>query len=79
MRKISASEISTFLYCERAWWYHHQGIETNNILELAGGRELHHQHSRAVVVSGFLRMLAYGALLAAIILVSISLLLQLLS
>ncbi|MCJ7700318.1 MAG: hypothetical protein MUO62_01940 [Anaerolineales bacterium] len=78
MRKISASEISTYLFCERAWWYHHQGIESHNLQELAGGRELHHQHSRVVVVSGLIKMLAYTALLAAIILFAVYLVLQIL-
>jgi hypothetical protein len=78
MRKMSASEISTYLYCERAWWYQHQGIETDNLLELAGGRELHHQHSRAVLTSGILRTLAYTALLAALILFSVVLVLNIL-
>ena len=78
MRKISASEISTYLFCERAWWYQHQGIESHNIKELAGGRELHHQHSRAVVTSGLLKLVAYLVLLSAIILFSVGLILKIL-
>jgi CRISPR/Cas system-associated exonuclease Cas4 (RecB family) len=78
MRKISASEISTFLFCERAWWYQHQGIESNNVKELASGSDLHHQHSRAVVASGFLRIIAYIVLLMAIIMFSIYIILQIL-
>lgn len=78
MLKISASEISTYLFCERAWWYQHQGIESHNIEELAGGSELHHQHSRAVVTSGLMKLAAYLVLLTAIILFSIGLVLQIL-
>jgi CRISPR/Cas system-associated exonuclease Cas4 (RecB family) len=78
MRKISASEISTYLFCERAWWYQHQGIESHNLKELASGSELHHQHSRAVVSSGLLKLAAYLALLIAIILFSVHLVLQIL-
>lgn len=73
MRKINASEIGTFLYCERAWWYQHQGIESHNLEELAGGSELHHQHSRAVVASGLIKMAAYALLLAGITLLAVAL------
>jgi CRISPR/Cas system-associated exonuclease Cas4 (RecB family) len=71
MRKIRASDISTYLFCERAWWFRQQGIETNNIAELAGGRDLHHRHGRAVLVSGLLRTLAYLLLLAGLITLAI--------
>ncbi|MHA2428880.1 MAG: hypothetical protein ACXADB_12730 [Candidatus Hermodarchaeia archaeon] len=76
MRKISASEISTFLFCERAWWYQHQGIESHNLEELASGSELHHQHSQAVVSSGLLKLAAYLVLLIAIILFSVQIVLR---
>lgn len=78
MRKISASEISTFLYCERAWWYQHQGIESSNIQELASGSELHQQHSRKVATSGLIKFAAYGMMLSALIMLSVYLVLQIL-
>ena len=78
MRKISASEISTYLFCERAWWYQHQGIESHNHKDHASGSELHHQHSRTVVASGLLKLAAYMVLLAAIILFSVALVIQIL-
>ena len=68
MRPIRASEISSFLYCKRAWWYQRTGIESANIAELAEGTELHQQHGRAVIASGMIRMLAYGVLLVALVL-----------
>jgi CRISPR/Cas system-associated exonuclease Cas4 (RecB family) len=68
MRKIRASEIGTFLYCERAWWYQQQGVPSENITELVQGSKLHQEHGRVVFFSGLLRTLAYGALLAAVIL-----------
>ncbi len=70
MQKIRASDISTYLFCERAWWYQRQGIETENIAELASGSELHQHHGRAVLTSGLMRILAYALLLIAIILLA---------
>lgn len=78
MRKISASEVGTFLFCERAWWYHHQGIESHNLDEMAAGSELHHQHSQAVLVSGLIQLAAYLILLGGIILLAVSLVLKIL-
>ena len=71
MRPLRASEISTFLYCRRAWWYQRKGIANTNVEELAEGTELHHQHGRADLASGLIRMLAYGMLLVALVLLTI--------
>jgi hypothetical protein len=71
MRPIRASEISSFLYCKRAWWYQQKGILSTNVEDLAEGTELHHQHGRAVLASGLIRTLAYGLVLAALVLFSI--------
>ena len=68
MRPIRASEISSFLYCNRAWWYQRKGIESANTAELAEGTQLHQRHGRAVLASGLTRILAYGLLLAAVVL-----------
>lgn len=77
MRKIRASDISSYLFCERAWWYRQQGIESENSQELAGGRELHQQHGRAVLASGLVRTLGYLLLLMALILFAVSLTMKL--
>ena len=68
MRTLRASEIGTYLYCRRAWWYHLKGHESQNKAELAAGSTLHQQHGRRVIVSGFIRILAMLALLAALVL-----------
>ena len=71
MRPIRASEISTFLYCKRAWWYQQKGTISTNVEELAEGTELHQQHGRAVLASGLIRNLAYGLMLVALVLLTI--------
>lgn len=71
MRPIRASEIGSFLYCKRAWWYQRKGIVSTNVKELAEGTELHQQHGRAVLASGLVRTLAYGLLLIALVLFAV--------
>jgi CRISPR/Cas system-associated exonuclease Cas4 (RecB family) len=71
MRTIRASEISTYLYCQRAWWYQRQGVQSENQVELAGGTELHEHHGRIVMAAGCLRVLAYALLLVSLVLLTI--------
>jgi CRISPR/Cas system-associated exonuclease Cas4 (RecB family) len=65
---IRASEIGSYLYCRRAWWYRKQGVESENQIELATGTELHRQHGRKVLAAGLLRTLGLLLLLAALVL-----------
>ncbi len=65
---IRASEIGSYLYCRRAWWYRKQGVESENQTELATGTELHRQHGRKVLAAGLLRTLGLLLLLAALVL-----------
>lgn len=67
MKTVRASELGTYLYCARAWWYDRQGIESTNQAELLAGTELHRQHGRSVVASSLLRTAASVLLLVAII------------
>jgi hypothetical protein len=71
MRTIRASEIGSYLFCRRAWKYQRKGIESDNVVELAVGTEIHRQHGRAVTTAGCLNYLAGALLLAAILLVII--------
>ena len=66
---VRASEIGSYLYCRRAWWYHKQGIESENQAEMASGTELHRQHGRRVIAAGFLQTAGFALLLVAILLV----------
>jgi hypothetical protein len=63
MKTIRVSEISTYLYCQRAWWYQKSGYESENTAELATGQGIHEKHGRYVMFVGCLRILAIGLLL----------------
>jgi len=67
MKIIRASEIGTYLFCNRAWWYQIQGYESENKAELAAGTDIHDKHSRAVLSAGCLQTIAYAFLLLAIV------------
>ena len=71
MRTIRASEIGTFLFCERAWKFSQSGEESQNLEAMAAGTELHFQHGRAALGAGCLRFLAYALLLLALILMAV--------
>ncbi len=65
-RTVRASEIGTFIYCQRAWWYQRQGFEPINRSELAAGSEFHSAHagrSRSVIL---IRIMAVVLTLAAL-------------
>jgi CRISPR/Cas system-associated exonuclease Cas4 (RecB family) len=71
VRTIRASEIASYLYCQRAWWYQRQGIESENQASLAGGTQLHARHGRSMMISSCLRWIAYAILLLALSLATI--------
>jgi hypothetical protein len=71
VRTIRASEIATYLYCQRAWWFQRQGIESENQASIVGGTNLHARHGRSLIIGGCLRWLAYALLLLALILATI--------
>jgi CRISPR/Cas system-associated exonuclease Cas4 (RecB family) len=70
---VRASEIGSYLYCRRAWWYRRQGVESENEAEMVAGTELHARHGRRVMVAGLLRIAAYAMLLAASVLLVLAL------
>lgn len=78
MRSIRASEIGAYLYCRRAWWYQLKGHPSENQAELLSGTRLHARHGRRLIAASLLRLLAYGLLLVALVLIAISLTLSVL-
>lgn len=77
MRTIRASEIGSFIFCRRAWWYQSQGKPSINQVELAGGSAYHHRHGRQVVRAGLLRAAGWILFFLAVILLLIGLTLRL--
>jgi CRISPR/Cas system-associated exonuclease Cas4 (RecB family) len=68
MPVIRSSDIGTYLYCNRAWWYKRQGVESANLTELAAGTELHVKHGRQVLASSITRTVGLVLLMVAIVL-----------
>jgi hypothetical protein len=73
MRTIRASEIGTYLFCARAWWFQDQGFPSQNQTELSAGSAYHAAHGRQVFAAGLLRLVGYLLLLAALIALAIGL------
>jgi CRISPR/Cas system-associated exonuclease Cas4 (RecB family) len=70
MRIIRASEVGSFLYCRRAWWYQKLGKPSKNQPQLDAGSEFHVQHGRQVARASLLRILGSIVLLAGILLLA---------
>jgi CRISPR/Cas system-associated exonuclease Cas4 (RecB family) len=68
MYVIRASEIGTYLYCRRAWWYRRQGIKSDNLAGIQAGTQLHLRHGWQVMAAGLLRILAVILLIASLVL-----------
>lgn len=74
MRPIKASELGSFLYCRRAWWYQRQGKTSENTAALANGQRRHNQHALNTRAGILLNWLALGVLLIALALIFVGLL-----
>ncbi len=68
MKAIRSSEIGSYLFCKRAWWYARQGEESANQAEMMAGTQLHERHGRRVVKAGMTRVLAIILMLVAVVL-----------
>lgn len=67
MAVIRSSDIGSYLYCRRAWWYRKQGLDSENKAELTAGTEIHHKHGRQVVASSLTRAAGFILLMIAIV------------
>jgi CRISPR/Cas system-associated exonuclease Cas4 (RecB family) len=68
MRPIRSSEIGSYLYCRRSWWYRKNGTPSENQSELAAGTELHKKHGRQVLASILTRTVGLILFVAAVLL-----------
>ncbi len=71
---LYASDLDSFLYCERSWWYRMQGEDSSRTADLARGTEQHEALARNVRLAD--RMAAVARLL---IWISLALLLAVLA
>ncbi len=74
MRTLRASELGSFLYCQRAWWYQRQGIAGQNQTELASGNAFHAGHARSAKLALVFRRAALFLIILAAALVAVQLL-----
>lgn len=64
MRVIRASEIVTYVYCQRAWWYQSEDVPSANAAWLEAGHAVHERHGRQVILSSLMRLVGFGLILA---------------
>ncbi|MBE2199947.1 MAG: Dna2/Cas4 domain-containing protein [Anaerolinea sp.] len=64
---IRASEITTYVYCRRAWWLERVGgYQAHNARELQMGTAYHEEHGRTVQQATRTQRLAYALVLITI-------------
>jgi len=73
MKTVRASDISSFIYCQLAWWYRMNGHESINTLEISAGNYQHQEHSRRVYQNKALQLLAYTLIIFALIILLLDL------
>jgi CRISPR/Cas system-associated exonuclease Cas4 (RecB family) len=78
MKTIRASDIGTYHYCQRAWWYQQSGVESENLEHLSAGIMLHEEHGKAVITSGCLRTLAFSLFFLSLVTLSLYIIAELL-
>jgi len=66
-RTIRASEISSFVYCQRAWWYQRQNLAPINLKEMAAGQDFHQRHTNQTRSANIVKFLAWVLAAAAVV------------
>jgi len=69
-RTIRASEIGSFMYCQRAWWYQRKKIKPINVGELAAGQKFHQLHINQSRSANVLRVIAWLLVISSVIITS---------
>lgn len=67
-RFIKASEVGTFVFCNRAWQFERQGAPSSRQPERAGGTAYHARHGERVSSAQLTGSVARGFLLLGIVL-----------
>ena len=70
-RTIRASEIGTFMYCQRAWWYQRKKIKPINVDELAAGQKFHKLHINQSRSANLLKTIAWLLVISSVIILSV--------
>ena len=70
-RTIRASEIGTFMYCQRAWWYQRKKIKPINVGELAAGQNFHQLHIHQSRSANLLKIIAWLLVILSVIISSV--------
>jgi hypothetical protein len=71
MRTIRASEIGSFIFCQRAWWYQRQGVEPINRAEMSAGSQYHEEQGEIARSAILLQVIAWGLIFLVVIFLSI--------
>jgi len=78
MRVIRASEINSYVFCQRAWWYQKNGYLSDQQTGINEGEVLHNKHGRKVRTAGILRALAIGLISFSLLLIVVYIVTQIL-
>lgn len=78
-RVITASEVGSYLYCNRSWWLDKiGGHEQANVEELAWGTTVHEEHGQQVERAESLNRFAVALMASALLLIFVWIVLQVL-
>lgn len=67
MRTIRASEIGSFIFCQRAWWYQREGVEPVNRTEMSAGSQFHEQQGNIARSAILLQVFAWVLIFLAVV------------
>lgn len=62
---LRASEVGSYVFCRRAWWYERQGVPSLHAAALQEGAAWHRSQGRQAAAAGCLRLVGAACLLAA--------------